>query len=137
MKYGLLGEKLSHSYSPIVHKFVFEQLNIDATYELLECDVEGLKYYIDELRKGNYTGFNVTIPYKKTVMSLLDEIDDKALKIGSVNTVYVKDGKVENLGNILFIIGYYFAQIIPVIVFALFAITAATKLIANVSNIIL
>ena len=94
MKYGLLGEKLSHSYSPIVHKFVFEQLNIDATYELLECDVEGLKYYIDELRKGNYTGFNVTIPYKKTVMSLLDEIDDKALKIGSVNTVYVKDGKV-------------------------------------------
>ena len=94
MKYGLLGEKLSHSYSPIVHKFVFEQLNIDATYELLECDVEGLKYYIDELRKGNYNGFNVTIPYKKTVMSLLDEIDDKALKIGSVNTVYVKDGKV-------------------------------------------
>ena len=94
MKYGLLGEKLSHSYSPIVHKFVFEQLHIDATYELLECDVEGLKYYIDELRKGNYNGFNVTIPYKKTIMSLLDEIDDKALKIGSVNTVYVKDNKV-------------------------------------------
>ena len=94
MKYGLLGEKLSHSYSPIVHKFVFEQLNIDATYELLECDVEGLKHYINELRNGNYNGFNVTIPYKKTVMSLLDEIENKALKIGSVNTVYVKDGKV-------------------------------------------
>lgn len=93
MKYGLLGEKLSHSYSPIIHNYVFEKLNIDASYELLECSKEELSYYISELKKGNYNGFNVTIPYKKVVMELLDEVDEKALKIGSVNTIYVKDGK--------------------------------------------
>ena len=94
MKFGLLGEKLGHSYSPIIHNYVFEKLNINATYEVIETQVEALKHYINELRNGVYNGFNVTIPYKKTIMSLLDEIDDKALKIGSVNTVYVKDNKV-------------------------------------------
>ena len=94
MKLGLLGEKLSHSYSPIIHNYVFEKLNIDATYELFECKEDELSYYINKLRNGEFDGFNVTIPYKKTIMSLLDEIDDKALKIGSVNTIYVKDKKV-------------------------------------------
>lgn len=94
MKFGLLGEKLSHSFSPIIHNYVFEKLNINATYELIETPAEGLKHYIEELRNGVYNGFNVTIPYKKTIMNLLDEIDDKALKIGSVNTIYVKDNKV-------------------------------------------
>ena len=94
MKFGLLGEKLSHSYSPIIHNYVFEKLNIDATYELFECKEDELSYYINKLRNGEFDGFNVTIPYKKTIMSFLDEIDDKALKIGSVNTIYVKDKKV-------------------------------------------
>ena len=94
MKYGLLGEKLSHSYSPIIHNYVFEKLNIDASYELLECDKEELPNYINLLKSGVYNGFNVTIPYKKTIMEYLDVIDEKALSIGSVNTVYIKDDKV-------------------------------------------
>lgn len=94
MKFGLLGEKLGHSYSPIIHNYVYDKLNIDASYELIECSKEELSYYITELKKGNYNGFNVTIPYKKVVMELLDEVDEKAHKIGSVNTIYVKDNKV-------------------------------------------
>ena len=93
-KYGLLGEKLSHSYSPIIHNYVFEKLNIDASYELIECSVDDLSKYIDLIKSGVYSGYNVTIPYKKSIMKYLDVIDDKALSIGSVNTVYVKDGKV-------------------------------------------
>lgn len=94
MKYGLLGGKLGHSYSPIIHNYVFEKLNIKASYDLIECNEDELSFYINELRNGNYSGFNVTIPYKKTIMNLLDLIDDKALKIGSVNTIYFKDNKV-------------------------------------------
>lgn len=94
MRFGLLGDKLSHSYSPLIHKFVYDSLNISATYDLLECSEEELENYVNMLRDGYFTGFNVTIPYKKTIMSYLDEIDDKALRIGSVNTVYLKNGKV-------------------------------------------
>ena len=94
MKFGLLGEKLSHSYSPIIHEYVFEKLNIDASYELIECKVEELKDYVELIKSGVYSGLNVTIPYKKVIMQYLDVIDDKALKIGSVNTIYLKDDKV-------------------------------------------
>lgn len=94
MKYGLLGEKLSHSYSPIIHKEIFNDFNLNNEYELIEIEKEEIKHYIDLLKNGIYSGYNVTIPYKKEVMQYLDIIDDHALKIGAVNTIAYKDGKV-------------------------------------------
>lgn len=93
-QYGLLGEHLSHSYSKVIHSSIFKSLNIEAEYFLLECKEEELKDYIEQLKQGYYSGFNVTIPYKKTIMQYLDCIDEKAKAIGSVNTIYVKDTKV-------------------------------------------
>lgn len=93
-RYGLLGEKLSHSYSKIIHSVILESLHLEASYTLLECKEEELKEYIQQLKQGVYSGFNVTIPYKKKIMKYLDGIDDKAKAIGSVNTVYLKNGKV-------------------------------------------
>ncbi len=93
-KYALLGEKLSHSHSPLIHNEIFKDLNIDATYIKLECKKDELKGIIDDLKAGIYNGFNVTIPYKKEVMQYLDEIDPNAKAIGAVNTIAYKDGKV-------------------------------------------
>ncbi|MBR6072590.1 MAG: shikimate dehydrogenase [Acholeplasmatales bacterium] len=93
-KYALLGEKLSHSYSPIIHKKIFEAYNIDADYSLLECNKNDLEGIINKLRTGEYSGFNVTIPYKIEVMKYLDEISDEAKAIGSCNTIAYKDGKI-------------------------------------------
>lgn len=93
-KFGLLGEKLSHSWSPIIHKYIFEELNIEANYELLECKEDDLGYYIELLKSGTYDGYNVTIPYKKTIMKYLDYIDSAAENIGSVNTITMIDGKI-------------------------------------------
>ncbi len=94
MKYALLGEKLGHSFSPIIHKEIFNDLNIDATYELKEIKKEEIKDTLELLRKGIYNGYNVTIPYKKEVMQYLDEITPEAKAIGAVNTVAYKDGKL-------------------------------------------
>lgn len=78
-KYGLIGETLPHSYSPLIHsKFG------DYTYDLCEVSEEGLKSLLAD---EDYGGFNVTIPYKKTVMQYCDELSEKAMEIGSVNTV--------------------------------------------------
>lgn len=78
-KYGLIGETLPHSYSPLIHsKFG------DYTYDLCEVSEEGLKSLLAD---EEYGGFNVTIPYKKTVMQYCDELSEKAMEIGSVNTV--------------------------------------------------
>lgn len=79
MKCGLLGRKLSHSYSPQIHSYLGEY-----TYQLFETEPEQLE---DFLKHGDFTAINVTIPYKKDVMAYLDELSPTAKKMGAVNTI--------------------------------------------------
>lgn len=79
--YGLLGEKLGHSFSPQIHACLG-----DYEYKLFEVSPENLG---DFLRSGTFEGLNVTIPYKKAVMPYLAEISENAKAIGSVNTITV------------------------------------------------
>ena len=78
-KYGLIGEKLGHSYSPEIHALLG-----DYEYRLYPMPREAVG---DFVQKGGLSGFNVTIPYKETVMPFLDRISPEARRIGSVNTV--------------------------------------------------
>ncbi|MDE7108272.1 MAG: shikimate dehydrogenase, partial [Clostridiales bacterium] len=82
--YGLIGEKLGHSFSTAIHK----EFGYD--YELKQLPPSDLEGF---MVSPPYLGFNVTIPYKQTVMNYLDEIDPNAAEIGAVNTVVVKNGK--------------------------------------------
>ena len=79
LRCGLLGEKLGHSYSPEIHAML-----ADYEYKLYECAPDGVEHFV---RNGGLDGFNVTIPYKKTVAALCDELSDMARRLGSVNTV--------------------------------------------------
>ncbi|MBQ3252950.1 MAG: shikimate dehydrogenase [Acholeplasmatales bacterium] len=92
-RYALLGAKLSHSFSPLIHNEIFKDMNIDASYHLIECESFELNEIISKLKSGEYSGYNVTIPYKKEVMKYLDEISKEALEIGSVNTIALINGK--------------------------------------------
>lgn len=79
MKCGLLGRKLGHSYSPQIHSC----LGI-YSYQLFEQEPETVGAF---LLHGDFTGINVTIPYKKTVIPFLDSLSPVARKLGSVNTI--------------------------------------------------
>ncbi len=79
--YGLLGEKLGHSFSPQIHAMLG-----DYTYKLFEVAPQDLGTFLE---KREFEGLNVTIPYKKTVMPYLSEISENARQIGSVNTITV------------------------------------------------
>lgn len=79
MKCGLLGQKLGHSYSPQIHG----QL-ADYEYSLFEKQPEELE---DFLKNGDFTGLNVTIPYKKSVNPYLSELSPIAARLGAVNTI--------------------------------------------------
>lgn len=86
MKYGLIGEKLGHSFSKEIHEKI-----ADYTYELKEIKKEDLENFI--LSK-EFNALNVTIPYKEMVIPYMDFIDAKALEIKAVNTVVNKGGKL-------------------------------------------
>ncbi len=84
--YGLLGEHLPHSFSPQIHNALG---NPDyALFEKTSDEVESF------LKEKSFNGINVTIPYKKTVIPFLDVISPEAEKIGAVNTITVRDGKL-------------------------------------------
>lgn len=86
MKYGLIGEKLGHSFSKEVHNKLF-----DYDYELKEIPQNELDLF---LKQRAFKAINVTIPYKEKVIPYLDFISDIAKKIGAVNTVVNKNGKL-------------------------------------------
>lgn len=93
-KFGLLGEKLSHSFSPEIHRLIFKELGIKAQYDLIELSKEKIPEIMDKIRNGEISGVNVTIPYKQEVMKYLDELSDEARSIGAVNTITMKSGKL-------------------------------------------
>lgn len=84
--YGLIGKKLGHSFSVPIHNMLG---NLD--YTLKELSPEDVGEFITA---RGFKGINVTIPYKQTVMPFLDEISERAQKIGSVNTVVNRGGKL-------------------------------------------
>ncbi len=84
MRYGLIGEKLGHSYSKLIH----EKL-ADYRYDLIPLSEEE---FITFMTEKNFTAINVTIPYKQKVIPYLDELHPLAAQIGAVNTIVNKDG---------------------------------------------
>lgn len=85
-KFGLLGRKLGHSYSPAIHACLGNY-----EYSLYEREPEEIE---DFLRNGPLDGMNVTVPYKKAVIPYLDELSPIAQKLGAVNTIVRRDGKL-------------------------------------------
>ena len=86
MKYGLIGEKLGHSFSKPIHEKI-----AGYTYEIKEIARGDLDAF---MKAKEFCGINVTIPYKADVIPYLDYIDPVAEKIGAVNTIVNKDGKL-------------------------------------------
>lgn len=86
MKYGLIGEHLKHSYSCEIHAQI-----ADYEYELHELPPSGLGEF---LKKREFNAINVTIPYKQDVIPYLDEISDTAKRIGAVNTIVNRNGRL-------------------------------------------
>ena len=86
MEYGLIGEKLGHSFSKTIHEMI-----ADYKYELKEIKKEDFNSFMES---KDFKCINVTIPYKKDVIPYLDFISDEAKKIGAVNTIINKDGKL-------------------------------------------
>ena len=86
MKYGLIGEKLGHSFSKTVHSKIASY-----DYELLEIPKTDIDSF---MQKRDFCCINVTIPYKETVIPYLDEISDEAKSIGAVNTIVNKNGRL-------------------------------------------
>jgi shikimate dehydrogenase len=94
---GLLGAPIAHSASPAMHERAAEALGHRCHYQLIEVAGAGrdqLKVLLEGVRRLGFAGINVTFPYKEAVVDLLDELSPGAARIGAVNAVIVRDGRL-------------------------------------------
>ena len=83
--FALFGDPVAQSLSPIMHEAAFARMGIAATYTA--CRAKDAAEVVRRIREGDLRGASITIPFKETVMALLDEVDPDAGAIGAVNTV--------------------------------------------------
>ena len=96
-KFGIIGNPIKHSLSPVLHNYWFKKYKIDANYSIIDLkDENNLPGLIDQIKNKEISGINVTLPYKQKIVSHVDTIVNDAEITSSVNTIYL-----DNQGSII------------------------------------
>lgn len=94
--FGLIGFPLSHTLSPIIHNYFIYNNNLNGGYNCFEInDVKKLGDLIKFLNNYKFSGLNITLPYKEEIKKYVDEFSEDALKIGSINTLSIKQNCIK------------------------------------------
>ena len=94
-KYLVIGNPIGHSLSPLIHNYWMKKYGlIDSVYEKKKVEIKDLKGIVDQVRNGQIKGVNITVPFKKEIIVLLDQVKGDALLTQSVNTLYKTNNKV-------------------------------------------
>ena len=91
--FGLIAKDIKNSVSPTVYEYLGKALQEQVTYEIKNVPETELADTV-EYARANWCGFNVTMPYKQTILQYMDEVDESAVNCGSTNTVLARDGKL-------------------------------------------
>lgn len=92
--YCVIGSPVKHSLSPIIHNTLFQKYGLNSVYLAFEITMNTLSEFFQAMRILNIKGCNITLPHKMKALNYLDKLDDISKKIGSVNTVLNKEGKL-------------------------------------------
>jgi shikimate dehydrogenase len=91
---GVIGDPIEHTLSPIMHNAAFKALKLDFAFLVFKVKVADVEKAVSGMRALGIHGLNVTMPHKSAVINYLDEVDQAAKAIGSVNTILNKDGRL-------------------------------------------
>ena len=86
-KFGIIGNPIKHSLSPLLHNYWFKKYNIDASYSIIENADDNLENIITKIKDKSLIGINVTLPFKQKIIIHVDKIVNDAETTGSVNTL--------------------------------------------------
>ena len=93
-KFLVIGNPIEHSLSPKIHNYWIKKNNIDAVYDKQKLSNDNLKNLILKIKNKEINGVNVTVPFKKEVISYLDKLSPEAEGTQSVNTICLDDNKI-------------------------------------------
>ena len=147
-KYLVIGNPITHSLSPELHNYWIKENGIEGIYNKKKLNENDLKEFFLKIKNKEINGANITVPFKRDVISYLDELSLEAEKTQSVNTVYLKDDKI--IGHNTDIDGFELAMknvdydvegkkvlilgaggVVPSIIFALYKMKVLSVTISN------
>ena len=89
--FGIIGNPIKHSLSPVLHNYWFEKYRIDANYSIIEVNEKEIPKVIKKIKDKTLQGINVTLPFKQKIVPYLDILVNDAETTSSVNTIYLDD----------------------------------------------
>jgi shikimate dehydrogenase len=89
--YGIIGDPIAHSLSPVLHNYWFKKYKIDANYRIIETQEQNLQNVVSKIKNKSLSGVNITLPYKQKIISYLEKIVNDAETTGSVNTLFLNN----------------------------------------------
>jgi shikimate dehydrogenase len=93
-RYGVMGYPVSHSRSPVIHRLFALQTGQKLQYELLRVTPEKLEQAVKQFQQTGGKGLNITVPHKRAVCRLVDQLSERARVAGAVNTLAFQDGEI-------------------------------------------
>jgi len=105
-KFLVIGDPINHSLSPILHNYWFSKYKINSSYFKKKVKAKNLIKIIKDLKKKIYYGANVTLPLKSSVIPYVDIITPLVKQTNSINTIYIKNGKL--YGDNTDVFGFYY-----------------------------
>ncbi|MFS1664006.1 shikimate dehydrogenase [Streptococcus sp. zg-JUN1979] len=91
---AVVARPIKHSISPFIHNVAFDKTGVNGVYVAWDVPKEDVKASLDNIKRYDMFGVNISMPYKQTVIPYMDELTDSARLIGAVNTVINRDGKL-------------------------------------------
>ena len=92
--FGIIGNPIKHSLSPVLHNYWFEKYSIDANYSIIEAEEKDLSDIIKKIKDKTLNGINVTLPYKQKIINFIGKTVNDAEATGSVNTLFLDSNGV-------------------------------------------
>ena len=88
-KFGIIGNPIKHSLSPLLHNYWFKKYNVNASYSIIDTEENNLEKVVKKIKDKSLVGVNVTLPFKQKIISFLEKIINDAEITGSVNTLFL------------------------------------------------
>ncbi len=89
--FGIIGNPITHSLSPVLHNYWFNKYDIEANYSLLNIKEQEIESVVKKIKNKELSGINVTLPYKQKIISFVDQLVNDAKSTNSVNTIFLDD----------------------------------------------
>ena len=88
-KFGIIGNPIKHSLSPLLHNYWFKKYNVNASYSIIDMEENNLEEVVKKIKDKSLSGVNVTLPFKQKIVRFLEKLINDAEITGSVNTLFL------------------------------------------------